>query len=184
MAVESAMIELGTQAPAFSLKDVVTGDCVDSASTDGAPLLVMFLCGHCPYVKHLNSALAQFSRDYAETPLQIIGIASNDTNRNEDDSPEGLKRQAEQFGFGFPYLLDESQDVARAYSAVCTPDFFLFDSEHRLVYRGQFDGSRPGNDTEPTGDDLRAACDALLAGEAVPTDQRPSAGCSIKWIEE
>jgi peroxiredoxin len=181
---ESTMLELGTLAPEFELIDVVTGNEVilDHSSGEKA-LLVMFICAHCPYVKHINEGLAALGRDYAGEPVSMVAISSNDAENHHSDSPQGLKEQAELFGFNFPYLYDESQEVARAYRAACTPDFFLFDGEFRLVYRGQFDASRPGNGIPVTGKDLREAIDLVLAGEPVPTEQFASVGCNIKWKE-
>jgi peroxiredoxin len=178
------MLELGTLAPEFELIDVVTGNEVilDHSSGEKA-LLVMFICAHCPYVKHINEGLAALGRDYAGEPVSMVAISSNDAENHHSDSPQGLKEQAELFGFNFPYLYDESQEVARAYRAACTPDFFLFDGEFRLVYRGQFDASRPGNGIPVTGKDLREAIDLVLAGEPVPTEQFASVGCNIKWKE-
>jgi thiol-disulfide isomerase/thioredoxin len=141
----------------------------------------MFICAHCPYVKHINEGLAALGKDYASKSIAIVAISSNDADTHPDDSPAGLKEQAETFGFNFPYVYDESQETARAYKAACTPDFFLFDADFRLVYRGQFDSSRPGNSIPVTGSDLRAAIDLVLDGEYVPVDQRPSIGCNIKW---
>jgi len=179
---ESTMLELGTTAPNFALTDVVTGKTVRRDDFRGQKaLLVMFICTHCPYVKHVEKGLAALGMDYDGEPLSIVAIGSNDVTTHPDDSPAGLKRQAETMGFLFPYLYDESQAVAHAYKAACTPDFFLFDVEFRLVYRGQFDASRPGNGIPITGEDLRAAIDLVLAGKAVPRDQRPSIGCNIKW---
>jgi peroxiredoxin len=179
---ESTMLELGTLAPEFELTDVVTGNEVTLDHSQGEKaLLVMFICAHCPYVKHINEGLAVLGKDYASRSLAIVAISSNDVDTNPTDSPEGLKHQAETFGFSFPYVYDESQAVAHAYKAACTPDFFLFDADFRLVYRGQFDGSRPGNGVPVTGADLRAAIDLVLAGEPVPTEQKPSIGCNIKW---
>ncbi|MGD0941796.1 MAG: thioredoxin family protein [Terracidiphilus sp.] len=181
---ESTMLELGTLAPEFVLTDVVTGNEVtlDHSKAEKA-LLVMFICAHCPYVKHINEGLATIGKDYSSRSLAIVAISSNDAITHPTDNPEGLKHQAETFGFIFPYVYDESQAVAHAYKAACTPDFFLFDEEFRLVYRGQFDGSRPGNGVPVTGTDLRAAIDLVLAGEPVPVDQKPSIGCNIKWKE-
>ena len=181
---ESTMLELGTLAPEFDLIDVVTGNEVslDHSRAEKA-LLVMFICPHCPYVKHINEGLAALGRDYAGKPVSMVAISSNDASVHFGDSPEGLKEQAELFGFNFPYLYDETQEVARTYQAACTPDFFLFDEEFRLVYRGQFDASRPGNWIPVTGKDLRTAIDLVLAGEPVPTEQQPSIGCNIKWKE-
>ena len=179
---ESTMLELGTSAPAFTLPDVVTGTTTRLDDLrDGKPLLVMFICTHCPYVKHIEIALAAMGRDYSGESLHIVAISSNDAASYPDDSPAGLKEQTQRLDFRFPYLYDESQQVARAYKAACTPDFFLFDTNLKLVYRGQFDSSRPGNGIPVTGEDLRAAIDAVLAGHPVSLDQRPSIGCNIKW---
>ncbi|MGB6974574.1 MAG: thioredoxin family protein [Terracidiphilus sp.] len=176
------MLELGAEAPDFALPDVVAGGTVRRDDFRGRKgLLVMFLCTHCPYVKHVEKGLAKLGRDYWDKPIAVVGISSNDAAKFEDDSPAGLKRQAESLGFVFPYLYDETQDVAKAYKAACTPDFFLFDSAFRLVYRGEFDRSRPGNGIAVTGEELRAAMDAVLAGNPPPADQRPSIGCNIKW---
>jgi peroxiredoxin len=181
-ATESTMLELGTIAPDFSLADAVSGRTVSRDDYKGKKgLLVFFICPHCPFVKHINEALAALGRDYAEQPIGIVAISSNDAVMYPTDSPAGLKQQAESFGFKFPYLYDESQDVAKAYSAACTPDFFLFDDKFSLVYRGQFDASRPGNGVPVTGEDLRAALDLVVAGKHVPTEQKPSIGCNIKW---
>jgi peroxiredoxin len=179
---ESTMLALGTTAPDFALTDVVTGKTVRHDDfRDSKALLVMFICAHCPYVKHIEKGLAALGKDYAGKPLGLVAISSNDVTTHPADSPAGLTQQAETFGFNFPYLYDETQAVARAYKAACTPDFFLFDGNFRLVYRGQFDSSRPGNGIPVTGKDLRAAIDLVLAGKHVPTDQRPSIGCNIKW---
>jgi peroxiredoxin len=179
---ESTMLELGVTAPDFTLTDVVTGKTVRRDDFRGKKaLLVMFICAHCPYVKHIEKGLASLGKDYAGQPIGIVAISSNDAVTHPADSPAGLKRQAETLGFVFPYLYDETQAVARAYKAACTPDFFLFDAGFRLVYRGQFDRSRPGNGIPVTGDDLRAAIDLTLAGKPVSADQRPSIGCNIKW---
>jgi peroxiredoxin len=175
------MLSLGTAAPDFMLREVVGGNTVrrdDFRVNKG--LLVMFICTHCPYVKHLEKGIAALGQDYAGK-LGIVAISSNDAEMYPDDSPEGLKKQAEQLGFHFPYLYDETQQVARAYKAACTPDFFLFNGDLKLVYRGQFDGSRPGNNVPVTGEDLRGAIDAVLAGSPISRDQRPSIGCNIKW---
>jgi peroxiredoxin len=179
---ESTMLELGTEAPDFALTDVVTGKTVRRDDFRGQKaLLVMFICTHCPYVKHVERGLAALGMDYDGEPVSIVAIGSNDAATYPDDNPAGLKRQAETMGFRFPYLYDETQAVAHAYKAACTPDFFLFDREFKLVYRGQFDDSRPGNGVPVTGADLRAAIDTVLAGGAVSTDQRASIGCNIKW---
>jgi peroxiredoxin len=179
---ESTMLELGTIAPDFALTDVVTGKAVRRDDFRGKKsLLVMFICAHCPYVKHVNGGLAALGKDYADQSVAIVAISSNDVTTHPADSPAGLKQQAETFGFVFPYLYDETQAVAHAYKAACTPDFFLFDGGFRLVYRGQFDSSRPGSGIPVTGQDLRGAMDLVLAGKPVPAEQRPSIGCNIKW---
>ncbi len=178
---ESTMLELGTTAPDFALPDVVTGETVRRDDFRGLKgLLVMFICTHCPFVKHIEKELATLGADY-EGKLGIVAISSNDAESYPDDSPAGLKRQAQTFGFKFPYLYDEPQQVARAYKAACTPDLYLFDKDFKLVYRGQFDSSRPSNGVPVTGDDLRAALDAVLRGEKPDADQRASIGCNIKW---
>jgi len=179
---ESTMLKLGTTAPDFALTDAVTGKIVRRDEFRGSKaLLVMFICTHCPYVKHIEKGLAKLAADYAGKPLAIAAICSNDIATHPADSPAGMKQQAETFGFTFPYLFDETQAVAHAYKAACTPDFFLFDADFRLVYRGEFDRSRPGNGVAITGEDLRAAIDAALAGKPRLEDQRPSIGCNIKW---
>ena len=181
-ATESKMLELGTVAPDFALPDAVSGKTVSRDDYAGKKaLLVFFICPHCPYVKHINEGLAALGKDYADQPIGIVAISSNDAVNYPADSPEGMKQQAETYGFKFPYLYDETQDVAKAYKAACTPDFFLFDGGFRLVYRGQFDASRPGNGIAVTGGDLRAALDLVLAGKPVPAEQKPSIGCNIKW---
>jgi len=181
---ESTMLGLGTIAPDFTLTDVVTGKEVSRDDFRGKKaLLVMFICAHCPYVKHIEKGLGALGKDYAALPLGIVAISSNDVTTHPADSPAGLKQQARSYGFVFPYLYDETQAVAHAYKAACTPDFFLFDGEFRLVYRGQFDSSRPGSGIPVTGRDLRFAIDLVLDGMPVPEDQRPSIGCNIKWKE-
>jgi len=181
---ESTMLELGTIAPDFALTDVVTGNTVRRDDFRGKnALLVLFICTHCPYVKHIEKGIAALGKDYAETPLAIVAISSNDAATHPADGPQGLKQQAQTYEFVFPYLYDETQAVAHAYKAACTPDIFLFDGDFRLVYRGQFDGSRPGNNIPVTGEDLRTAIDQVLADKPVTTDQRPSIGCNIKWKE-
>jgi peroxiredoxin len=179
---ESTMLTLGTVAPDFALTDVITGKTVRRDDFKGNnALLVLFICAHCPFVKHIEKELAQFGKDYAHKPLAIVAISSNDAVAYPADNPVGLKQQAETFGFNFPYLFDETQTVAKAYDAVCTPDIFLFDKDWKLAYRGQFDASRPGNGVSVTGSDLRAAVDAVLAGGPAAEDQKPSIGCNIKW---
>ena len=174
------MLPLGTAAPDFKLTDV-NGKTVALADFKGKPLLVMFICNHCPYVKHIRDGLAQLGRDYANRGGAIVAISSNDVEEYPQDGPDKMKEEAKAAGYNFPYLYDATQAVAKSYRAACTPDFFLFDKEHRLVYRGQFDDSRPGNGVPVTGKDLRGALDAVLAGKAVPAGQKPSIGCNIKW---
>lgn len=180
---ESTMIlELGTTAPDFALPDVVTGKKIRRDDFRGQKaLLVMFICTHCPYVKHIERGLAALGMDYDGEPVSIVAISSNDQVNFPEDSPAGLKKQAQTIGFRFPYLYDETQEVARAFHAACTPDFFLFDGDFKLVYRGQFDRSRPGNGIPANGEDLGQAIDAVLAGNRPHKDQRASIGCSIKW---
>lgn len=181
---ESTMLELGTEAPDFALTDVLSGKTIRRDDfRDKKALLVMFICAHCPYVKHIEKTLGKLGADYADKPLAIVAISANDVTTHPADSPEGLKAQAKASGFAFPYLYDESQDVAHAYKAACTPDFFLFDAGRKLAYRGQYDSSRPGNGVPVTGEDLREAIDTVLAGKPVSPDQRPSIGCNIKWRE-
>ena len=179
-ATASTMMPLGTKAPDFRLTDVTTGRVVslDDVATDRG-VLVMFICAHCPFVKHVERELARIGRDYPG--VGIVAISSNDAVAYPDDAPPALAKQARDVGFTFPYLFDESQSVARAYAAACTPDFFLFAPDRTLVYRGQLDDSRPSNGRPVTGRDLRAALDAVSAGRAVTTDQTPSIGCNIKW---
>ncbi len=178
----STMLALGTRAPDFTLLEPATGNAVSMGDlARGSGLLVMFLSNHCPFVKHVADELASFGREYQEKGLAVVGICSNDVADYPDDSPAKMAAEVELRGYTFSYLFDESQEVAKAYQAACTPDFFLFDGEGRLVYRGQFDDSRPSLDVPVTGVDLRAACDALLAGEVPSTIQTPSVGCNIKW---
>jgi len=175
----STMMDLGTAAPSFSLSDVRTGKNVSPAKS-GKPLLVMFLCKHCPFVVHVKEELARIGKDYAGK-VDVIAISANDAASHPDDSPANLKEMAENLGFVFPLCHDESQEIALAYTAACTPDFFLFDADRRLAYRGQLDSSRPGSKIPVDGSDLRAAMDALLNGESPSEQQRPSTGCNIKW---
>lgn len=178
----STMLPLGTPAPDFSLPEPMTGKTVSIGDFQDAPaLLVMVICNHCPFVKHIRHGLIQFARDYQAKGLAIVAISANDAANYPDDSPAKIAEEAKTFGYSFPYLHDESQAVAKAYHAACTPDFFLFDAGRKLVYRGQFDGSRPGNKVPVTGSDLRVAADALLTGRPVPSAQQPSIGCNIKW---
>jgi peroxiredoxin len=177
----STMLPLGTTAPDFKLPDT-GGKIVSLADFKGHPaLLVIFICNHCPYVIHLRAGLAQLAREYIPSNVGIVGISSNDAANYPADGPEKMKEEAKKAGYLFPYLYDETQAVAKSYRAACTPDIFLFDKNQRLVYRGQFDASRPNNGIPVTGNDLRAALDALLAGKAVSEKQIPSIGCNIKW---
>jgi len=176
------MVELGSAATDFALPEVVTGRMVRKKDVAGPKgMLAMFICRHCPFVKHVQDELAKLGRDYAKAPIGIVAISSNDAASHPDDRPESLAEMSKELGFTFPYLFDESQEVAKAYDAQCTPDFFLYDGQGRLVYRGQLDDSRPGNGIPVTGKDLRAAVDALIAGRPVSAEQRPSIGCNIKW---
>jgi peroxiredoxin len=176
------MLPLGTPAPSFSLPDVVSGRTVSINDFAGAPaLLVMFICNHCPYVKHIESGMVSMARDLQSRGVAVVAISSNDVQAYPDDSPEKMREVARAGGYTFPYLFDESQAVAKEYRAACTPDFFLFDRERRLAYRGQMDDARRGNDKPVTGKDLRDAIEALLAARPVSTSQVPSLGCNIKW---
>ncbi len=178
----STMLPLGTRLPAFSLPST-TGETVSDQSLGGARgVLVMFICNHCPFVKHLRSALAEFGKECQELGVAVVGVSSNDVTGYPDDSPEKMRAEAEAAGYTFPYLYDADQSVAREFKAACTPDFYLFDGNRQLVYRGQFDASRPGNGKPVTGSDLRAAVQAMLAGKPPIVEQRPSIGCNIKWI--
>ena len=177
----STMLPLGTTAPEFSLPDPA-GKVVSLEDYDDAPALVVaFICNHCPFVKHIREGLARFGSDCEERGVGVVAISSNDVEKYPADSPEAMAREAKAAGYTFPYLFDESQEVAKAYRAACTPDFYLFDGKRKLVYRGQFDESRPGNNVPVTGKDLRTAVDAVLEGKPVPDDQTPSLGCNIKW---
>lgn len=176
----SQMMPLETAAPEFSLPDT-DGNTVSSADFSGKPLLVAFICNHCPFVIHVRECLAKLGSEYQGKGVAMVGISSNDVSTHPGDSPEKMRDEKASAGYTFPYLYDESQEVAKAYSAACTPDFFLFDADHKLVYRGQLDDSRPDSGIPVTGEDLRGALDALLAGEAIPGEQKPSIGCNIKW---
>ena len=181
VAVNSTMLPLGTKAPDFSLPDT-NGKTISLTNLQGAPaLVVVFMCNHCPYVKHIRSGLAQLARDYLPRGMAMVGISSNDVANYPADSPAKMAEEARAAGYLFPYLYDETQVVAKAYRAACTPDIYLFDQDQRLVYRGQLDDSRPGSSTPVTGKDLRAAIEAVLAGKAVSPNQKPSIGCNIKW---
>lgn len=179
--VPSTMLPLGTPAPDFSLPDL-EGMIVSRDDYRDAPgLLVMFLCPHCPFVKHLRKGIAEFARDFRKRGLAIVAVNANDIEQVPGDSPEQMAIEAEEAGYSFPYLVDRTQAVAHAYRAACTPDFYLFDGERKLVYRGQFDGSRPGNEVPVSGVDLREAAAALLEGRPISEEQAPSLGCNIKW---
>lgn len=180
-AVNSTMLELGTIAPDFTLNDT-RGQAINlNEIADGDGLLVVFWCNHCPYVKHIRDQFITLSADWLKRGIRIVAVMSNDVDNYPDDSPAKMKEEVEQYGYPFPYLYDAGQDVAHAYRAACTPDFFLFDANRKLVYRGQFDPSRPGGTTPVTGKDLAGAVDQLLAGESIPAEQFPSIGCNIKW---
>jgi len=178
----STMLPLGTKLPAFTLPNVDGSTFSSSDLTMAKGVLVMFICNHCPFVKHLRTALADFGKEYQARGLAIAAISSNDATAYPADGPEKMVEEATEAGYTFPYLFDESQEVAKLYKAACTPDFFLFDHNLQLVYRGQFDSSRPGNGKPVTGEDLRRAADAALEGLPPLTEQRPSIGCNIKWI--
>ena len=178
----STMLELGVRAPDFALPDVVSGQVITLETfIDKKALLVMFICRHCPYVQHVRHELARIGTDYRDKDVGIVAISSNDAESFPDDAPASLKEMARELGFTFPFCYDETQETAKSYAAACTPDFYLFDRSRRLVYRGQLDDSRPGNDIPVTGRDFRAALDAVLADQPVDQNQRPSMGCNIKW---
>ncbi len=178
----STMMTLGTKAPDFELVNVENGQKESLLAAKKAKgLVVMFICRHCPYVKYIEKEIAQFGRDYADKEIGVVAVSSNDAANYPDDAPEQLKQMARELSFSFPYLYDESQAAAKAYRAACTPDFFIFDGTLKLVYRGQFDDSRPKNGLPVTGKDLRAAADTLLAGNVISGEQKPSLGCNIKW---
>ena len=177
----STMLPLGTVVPPFSLPDT-EGKLVSLAGfSDAKAVLVIFMCNHCPFVVHIREDLVALAKKYQAKGVAVVGISANDADAYPDDAPDKLAEAARQFGFTFPYLYDETQEVAKAYRAACTPDFFLFDDNRKLVYRGQMDGSRPGNDVPVTGEDLRTALDAVLEGHSIATEQKPSIGCNIKW---
>jgi len=175
------MLELGTPAPDFSLPDPVSGNTVKLSDFADRPLLIVFSCNHCPYVLHILKSFVEYANESQRSGLAVIMINANDVDGYPDDSPEKMIELARFYGFEFPYLFDQSQQVATAYRAACTPDFFLFDNQHRLVYRGQYDASRPGSNIEITGSDLKSASQALMANEAISAPQLPSMGCNIKW---
>lgn len=178
----SNMLALGTKAPDFKLYNPVNEktESLDELKSSVATV-ILFICNHCPFVKHINHGLVDFANDYLKKGVSIIAINSNDVKNYPDDSPEKMKANAELLGYEFPYLFDETQEVAKAYDAACTPDCYIFDSDMKLVYRGQFDDSRPGNNIPVTGQSLREALDNILAGKPVSQDQKPSIGCNIKW---
>jgi peroxiredoxin len=181
VATNSTMLPLGTKAPHFRLPDP-SGVIVSLNDFQGAPaLLVIFMCNHCPYVKHIRDGIAKLARDYRPREVAVVGISANDVANYPADSPDKMAEEAKSAGYIFPYLYDETQEVAKAYRAACTPDIYVFDREQRLVYRGQWDDSRPGNGLPVTGKDVRAALDAVLEGKAVSANQKPSIGCNIKW---
>lgn len=178
----STMLPLGTKAPEFHLPEVVSGENISLANfADKKALLVMFICRHCPFVKHIQQELANLGKDYFNSNLGIVAISANDAQNYPNDAPESLKEMSTELGFKFPFCYDETQETAQAYTAACTPDFFLFDQERKLVYRGQLDDSRPSNNKPVTGADLRAAIEAVLVDQAVTSEQIPSVGCNIKW---
>ena len=182
MAAISKMMALGTRAPRFNLPDTVSGRLVSlEVYKSDTATVVMFLCNHCPYVKHVNNELVKLANDYISEGIRFIAISSNDVDKYPEDAPDRMKANAEKLGYPFPYLFDETQEVARAYDAACTPDFYIFNGDLELVYRGQLDDSRPGNDIPVTGSEIRAALDAILAGNSPDSLQKPSMGCSIKW---
>lgn len=176
----STMLPLGTQMPSFELPTFDGAPC-NSAELQGRPVVIVFMCNHCPFVKHIADVLAKKARDYVSAGVAVVGINANDFSTYADDSPAKMKEFAQERGFDFPYLVDETQQVAKSFNAACTPDIFLFDAEHKLVYRGQFDASRPSLDIPVTGEDLTAAVEAVAAGKPVSLDQKPSVGCNIKW---
>ena len=179
----STMLELGTKAPSFSLLNPATQQNVALSDFDGQPVLVAFICNHCPYVILIKEAFAKFAKDYQAKGLKVIAINANDVANYPDDSPEKMAEDVKEFNYDFPYLFDETLEIAHQYQAACTPDFFMFDAEHKLYYRGQFDDARPNTDTPVTGADMISAADALLAGNPSPELQKASLGCNIKWKE-
>jgi peroxiredoxin len=182
-ATPSTMLDLGTTLPPFRLRDI-NGKAVTSNDFGGSRgLLVAFICPHCPYVRHVRAEFARLAKEIQDRGISVIAINSNDATAFPDDSPDGMRKEASEVGYTFSYLVDDTQEVAKSFRAACTPDFFLFDSQRRLVYRGQFDDSRPKSEVPVTGKDVKAAVDALLAGTPIPADQRPSLGCNIKWMK-
>lgn len=179
----STMLELGTAAPEFSLTNPATGKHVSLSDFKGQPILIAFICNHCPYVILMKKEFTQFAKDYQEKGLQVVAINANDVANYPDDSPDKMVEDVNNFGYTFPYLYDETQETAHQYQAACTPDFFMFDAEHKLYYRGQFDDARPNTDIPVTGADMIVAADALLSGKPSPELQKASLGCNIKWKE-
>ncbi|NEP51073.1 MAG: thioredoxin family protein [Moorea sp. SIO3C2] len=180
--VNSTMLPLGSKAPEFQLPDAVSGETISLETFAGKQgLMVMFICRHCPFVKHVQGELAKLGKDYADANIGMVAISANDADNYPDDAPDKLKEMAQELGFTFPFCHDQSQETAQAYTAACTPDFFLFDANQELVYRGQLDDSRPSNGIPVTGKDLRAAIDAVLGSQPVNSEQKPSIGCNIKW---
>ena len=178
----STMMSLGTKAPEFTLPDTVSGKNVSLKElASSKATVIMFLCNHCPFVKHVNAALVQLANDYIPKGISFIAISSNDVVNFPEDSPEKMKQAAKELGYPFPYLYDESQEVAKAYDAACTPDFFIYDKDLKLAYRGQLDDSRPSNGLPVTGKHIRQALDCILSGKPIPAEQKPSIGCNIKW---
>lgn len=177
----SKMLDLGSPLPPFELRDSVSGRTVSSSEYSGKPLLVAVICNHCPYVKHIKQGLVELGAHCRDKGVEMVAVSANDPARYPEDSPEAMAEEARRHGYGFPYLFDEQQSFVQKLEAVCTPEFYLFDREHRLAYRGQLDASRPNNDVPVTGSDVKAAIDAVCAGKAPSTDQKPSIGCSIKW---
>jgi peroxiredoxin len=178
----STMLALGTAAPAFTLEDVVSGQSISLETFQGKKgLLIMFICQHCPFVKHVEDELGRIGKDYVPQGVGVLAISSNSLETHPQDDPDNMREQVSRAHFNFPYGFDATQEVAKSYTAACTPDFFLFDSQFKLVYRGQLDDSRPGNDLPVDGKDLRAALDRIVAGQPIPEDQKPSIGCNIKW---
>lgn len=179
---ESKMISLGTEAPTFNLLDVISNTYKSLDDLKGVKgTVIMFICNHCPFVKHVNSEISRLAKDYKSKGINCVAISSNDVENYPQDGPKYMKQNAIEQGFIFPYLYDETQEVAKSYDAACTPDFYVFDVNLKLVYRGQLDDSRPGNGIDVTGNDIRGALDHLIAGKAISKDQKPSIGCNIKW---
>jgi peroxiredoxin len=182
-ATPSTMLDLGTTLPPFRLRDINGKAVTSNDFGESRGLLVAFICPHCPYVRHVRAEFARLAKEIQDRGISVIAINSNDATAFPDDGPDGMRKEVNEVGYTFQYLVDDTQEVAKSFRAACTPDFFLFDSQRRLVYRGQFDDSRPKSEVPVTGKDVRAAVDALLAGTPIPADQRPSLGCNIKWMK-